>query len=507
MGEIIELRTDFFKLIDYAKKAIDEGDYVVASINLNEAMEKADSDKERHLVNSMFFECFRRVENGGAMVEILARDLAVSAKESFEKIPVKMQKKYNDYYEEEAPLYDEYLEYCRVQNLIRERNYRAAAAALAKLRPNLDLMEDVCAALDEASRSDNAFDLDEFGVFMMNVIINAPFRADFLYTMLKSGRNTRRVALEGVTLLLDDEDPVVLKTAGEAYYRCGLIPVAEKFFTKVLSVYATDEESLYYMAAISKIKGDEGEKNKYLGLYKAAYSVIGAPVTVISRYIDSDSLDDFHLYGYMSVKFIDSVAKTLLQVLKIPEMDTENAKLFSDFCKVGHTDKVLKVISSITKLPSRPVLIEALKEVLRSDWPSIRIKEAVVKKLLETGYEGEIVLLTENYATYATVTKIHRRVSSKWEAVYRKCVEILLFTDIYIPLKCSVLSMLVKRLSDMFDVDEEDLSEATAMCLANYCLKVKVNTDTDLFMRSMGVPDEIMFLFMKKYALTTLKLS
>ena len=37
------------------------------------------------------------------------------------------------------------------------------------------------------------------------------------------------------------------------------------------------------------------------------------------------------------------------------------------------------------------------------------IKEAVVKKLLETGYEGEIVLLTENYATYATVTKIHRR--------------------------------------------------------------------------------------------------
>ena len=225
MGEIIELRTDFFKLIDYAKKAIDEGDYVVASINLNEAMEKADSDKERHLVNSMFFECFRRVENGGAMVEILARDLAVSSKESFEKIPVKMQKKYNDYYEEEAPLYDEYLEYCRVQNLIRERNYRAAAAALAKLRPNLDLMEDVCAALDEASRSDNAFDLDEFGVFMMNVIINAPFRADFLYTMLKSGRNTRRVALEGVTLLLDDEGNELLLPKTEQipsdFYRKG----------------------------------------------------------------------------------------------------------------------------------------------------------------------------------------------------------------------------------------------------------------------------------------------
>lgn len=506
MGEIIELKTDFSDLADYARKAMDEGDFVLASINLNEAMEKAESNREKHYVYSLFFECYRRVENGGAMVEILARDLSVSSKAAFEKIPVKMQKKYNDYYEEEAPSYEDYLEYCRVQNLIKERDYRAAAAKLATLRPHLDLTEDVCYALEEAAGCDNSFDLDEFGVYMMNVILNAPFRADFIYMMLKSGRNTRRLALEGAAILLDDEDPVVLKTCGEAYYRSGFTAIAEKFFAKVLSIYETDEECLYYMAAIAKSKEDEGAKNKYLGIYKAAYSVIGAPTEIISRYIESDCLNENFLYGYMSVKFINSVAKSLSQMLKVPEMDTESAKLLADFCKVGYTGAVVKTVNSITKLSSRPEIIEALKEVLRSDWPSVKIKEAVLDKLLTGGYEGEVVVLTENFATYASVTRIHRRVSSQWESVYRKCTEIILLSDMYIPLRCSVLSMLIKRLSDTFEPEERDLSEAVAMCLANYCLKLKVNADIDFFIGSLGVPEELMNMFMKKYALTTLNL-
>lgn len=506
MGEIIELKTDFPVLVKYAQKALDEGNFVLASINLNEAMEKAESNRERHLVYSMFFECYRRVENGGAMVEVLARDLSVSSKAAFEKIPVKMQRKYNDYYEEEAPSYEDYLGYCRVQNLIKERKYEAAAASLAGLQPNLDLAEDVCFALEEAARCDNSFDLDRFWSYMTRVLIGAPFRSDFIYMMLKSGRNTRQLALEGAALLLDEEDPVILKTCGEAYYRSGFTAIAERFFAKILTIYETDEESLYYMAAIAQSGGDEEGKNKYFGTYKAAYSVIGAPTEIIARYLESDSLGDNFLYGYMPVKFINAVAKSLSQTLKIREMDTESAKLLKDFCKVAYGGAVVKTVRQITKLSSRPEIIGALKEVLRSDWPSVKVKEAVLEKLLTAGYEGEIVLLTENFATYASVAAIHRRVSSQWEAVYRQCIKIILLNDMYIPLRCSLLSMLIKRLADSFDVEEQDLSEATAMCLANYCIKLKVNADIDFFIGSLGVPEELMNMFMKKYALTTLNL-
>lgn len=486
MGRVINLELNLQSLLTFAENALNEGDTLSCALNLNEAMNYATSREEKRAVYAVFIKCFNLTNNVRSVMDVIAKDVAESADEDYFRLDLGLKRRAYFDEEEEPPDYAQVTAFGKIRNLICERRYDVAMELLSKTAINYECMEEVVEALLRAVECDQKLNLDKYMMPLIGIMASSPNRVDMLRLLLEGGKHTHALMVDSADFLLDEEDSNVLCMMGMAFYENNELETAEKFFLKALEDDPIDEDALYYMSAIGK-QLDIKEHEKYWDRYKQVYGITDAPTGIIEEFWESE--DNEFLVPYLSLPtvFARRKAKELSKKAKSGEWDKAFEREFSEYACVAPEHMTYKVINDIGKLHNKPEAKALYKKLLMASRVPCSIKERMLEALIEYGYEGDICLLLDKKIIFARLTKLHRRVQKNWQMIYNVVLRNLLFIEPYVPIRCSTLSAVIKKLDTMIVLDEEDFHFAYAIAIVNYINKLHINIELLDVLRALSI--------------------
>lgn len=485
MGQIIDMGINFERLMDFAEKSLQKNETVECALNLNEALDSASCAEERMRVYSLFIKCFQTTGNVRSVMDVAARD-AMERPEEFFRMDFDTESRAYGDYGGETPDYDELRKCNLIKNLLWERKYDEAMALLSTGTVNYDYMDGVVEALEDSLECDENLDLDKYIMPLMTLTANAPCQLDMLQIMLEGGKATRSIMIDSADLLLEEEDSNLLCLMGIAYFQSSAVDAAKKFFLKALSMDPIDEEALYYMTVIELLTGHKDGGKKYWDRYKQVYRITEPPIRLLEEFLASEEDRQFLVsYQTLPQKFMEMATVRLLSETPIMDIDDNYAANFAEYAKIAPDQPVVELVKYLGCTVRKPRLQKLYTELLMSSRVACAVKEVLVNVLAEDGYEGDLCVLTDRRLVKVRFAKLHRRVSREWGIVYKELLKIIPFCDVYIPLNCSVLSAVVKRLDGLMILEEEDMDFARAMVVINYRRRMRLNMDARNMMKSM----------------------
>lgn len=500
MGRIVDLEINFDSLLRFAESAYDRGDLVAAVLNLNEAKKIATERDQFIALYNLYVKCFRNTGNSRPIIDAVGKEISYSHEEDFYRFD--FSRRDGDIAEEDEDIsYEDIKKYNTVRNLIYERRYEEAMNIIVELPSDMVYVQSVIDALIQAVECDKKLNLDKFVVPLLGLIAGAPNQAEMVGLMLDGGRATHNIMVDSADYLLEEEDTNVLCMMGMAYFKGNEPRVAKRFFEKTIIGDPLDQDALYYLTAIAVLLKDEEGRKKYWDRYKALYAPLGAPVRIMEDFFDSDYKDFVVPYLTLPSRYLAEVSEELLSVTHNGDIDEVFAERFYEYAIVASDRLVGALMYKIGKVTAdKEVLIGVYKKLLATAYTTMGVKQIILDKLVDDGYEGELTVVTENKVVCFTLTKIHRRVDKNWELIYRLILRNLPFSSAYIPLRCSVLSAIVKKLDTIFRPEsDEDFTYALTMAVINYIDKLKLNVDMFALFNAMHVDPEIMERGAKKF--------
>ena len=501
MGRIVDLELNFDALLRYADSAFDKGDVLSAIQNLNEAYDLADDDEKKARLFKTYVKCFRTTGNSRSLIDAVAKEVVYTRDDDYYRFDFSARDPEPVEYEEELS-YDDVKKYNTAKHYIFDRKYDEAMAILADVPTDYHYLKQIVEALSIAVDVDKKLNLDKYAIPLIGIMAGAPDQVEMLGMMLEGGRATHNIMVDSADFLLEEEDPDNLCMMGMAYFRGNEPTIAAKFFKKTLDIDPIDEDALYYLSMISVLTNKREDGKKYWDRYKAVYKRFGAPIDLMERFFDSEESAFLVPYMTLPFQFAEKVSVELISEAQKEDVTQEYADKFYDFAILGQENFVMRVMDKLGKITDKPILTKTYLKILATTRSSVLLKQKIFDKLVTDGYEGEVLIATEAKVTYLNVTKIHRRVNRNWEMIYRMILRNLPFSDAYIPIKCSILSAIIKKLDGLFVPDsDEDMAFAVAMALVNYIHRLKVNVDILSLVKAINIEPEVMQRGVEKFNL------
>lgn len=501
MGRIIDFDLNFEKLLDFAEKSLVKGDTLSCALNLNEALTRAESREDRRKVYELFIKCFSVTDNARASVtDVIAKDVSEREDDEYYRMDFDLRKRGDDYVEEEAD-YEQLKEFNEVKNLINERRYDEALSRITPAMTSLDYMESVVGALIDAVGCDKRLNLDKYIIPLIGIMTTAPCQIEMLQLLLEGGKTTHKLMVDSADYLLDDDDSNSLCFMGMAYFQSNEPETAERFFLKVLDIDPIDEDALYYMSVIGVLLEREDRGAKYWNRFKEVYKITEPPVDLLEEFFRSDDITFLVPYQTLPVTFLERVSEQLIMDAPNGDIDDAYAVRVMDYAKLAPAPAVVSLIKSLGKTADKPKLQNTYVKLLSSSRVSLRIKRAIVDVLVADGYEGDACLLTDARVVYIRFAKLHRRVQKNWTIIYKALLRNIPFSETYIPLRCSVLSAVIKKLDGLIAPSEEDLSFALAIALVNYLRRLRVNIDVMNIVKELEIDADAVDAGLSKFGL------
>ncbi len=503
MGRVINLELNLQTLLVFAEKALDDGDTLTCALNLNEAMQYASTREEKRAVYAVYIKCFNLTSNIRSVMDVVAKDVTESVEEDYFRMDFDLKRRAFFEDEEEPPTYEQVKAFSRVKNLIFERRYDEAMELLTKTEMNYGCMEDVVEVLINAIDCDTKLNLDKYIMPLIGIMAGAPNRIDMLRLLLDGGKHTHNIMVDSADYLLDEEDSNALCLMGMAYYESNEPETAEKFFLKALELDPIDEDALYYMYAIGKHL-DIKENEKYWDRYKEVYGITDPPVNLIEEFLDSDERDYLVPYLTLPLAFAKKKAEALSQIAAYGDVDEEFKREFSDFASLAPEHLIFSVMKKIGDLSHKPNAQLLYVKLLASGRVSGAIKERMLNALVDSGYEGDLCILLEKRVIFTRFAKLHRRVEKGWQLIYNLILRTLPFVDAYVPIRCSVLSAVIKKLDTVVNLDEDDIPFAFALAVVNYLNKLRININMWEILRAINIDGMAVDRGMAKHGLASI---
>lgn len=509
MGGVINFELNLDSLLNFAEKSLEEGDTLTCALNLNEAMSLAFTREEKKRVYALYIKCFRMTANVRSSLDVIALDTINRTESDYYRMDFSIKKglifESDDDMEEESPDYETARTYNEIRNLIAERKYDEAFALLSTVEFEPEYMESVVDALDEAVSLDKRLNLDKYLMPLMAIMASSPNQIPMLQVMLDGGKATHRVMVDSDEVLLEEEDSNILCLMGMAFFRSNEPEVAAKFFLKALEYDPIDEDALYYMTVIGKIL-QISEYGKYWVRYKQVYKITEPPVRLLEEFFDSEAKN--FLVPYLSLPFEFAAEKARAILERFPEdgnVDDDLARDIKDYAKVSHEGPIMALLAVLDKYGKNPSVQNILVDLLRSGRVDDVAKERMLETLVNGGYEGDLCMVNENRVVFMRLAKLHRRVGKNWAFVYRYVLAHLPTVKPYIPINCSLLSSVIKRLDTELTLkNDDDLIFGVAIAMVNYLKKLRMNVDILSITRALNFNTDILGEGMKKFGLDTI---
>jgi len=502
MGRKIEMDLGFPSLIKYAEAALEREDALTCAINLNEALDKAVTNAEKNRVYNLFVECYRLSSSVFSIMQAIVEEIKTRVDEEFYRFDFSFKKKG---YDEEEPDYLSVRMNNDVKYLIAERRYDEAMALFLKSKPNAEQCEALIDALNDAVDIDRKFNIDKYILEIIAIMSVSTSKAEVLRLMLSGGKIAGSMVKDSVPYLIEEDDSNTLCLMGMAFYECGEYEIANKFFKKTLTIDPIDEDALNYSAIIERSFAKDGQKEEnvnidYFGRLKEVYRITKPPIKLTEEFLNSRFVAELAPYRGLPAVFMESKMHEIMLELNPKEDVTPIlAEKISDFIKLSPEQAGSIFLDLIGGIERRPVLAETYKELLSLSRVPEGLKEKLYALLVDGGYEGNLVVVTDDRAVCVRIAKIHRRVHRIWNVIYRIVVKNTPFTDIYLPLKCGVLADIIKELDEKIYPDEDDVEFCLAVLLLNYVKRININVDYASIMKEFRIETEDIEYGMRKF--------
>lgn len=258
------------------------------------------------------------------------------------------------------------------------------------------------------------------------------------------------------------------------------------------------------MTVINLLLAKKEEALKYWDTYKVAYKVTAPPTKLYEKFFDSKEISCLVPYGILPFEFTKLVSAELRKNCPKDDFDTEYAKNYIEFCMLSNDRHVIDTLN-FKKLTNRPMALQTYLMILKNTKVSEGIKKKIMMQLVDNGYEGNITVVTDTSIIAFDLVRLHHRVNQWWGVVYKAIVRNLPFSDFYMPIKCSLMGSVVKKLDTAIpNLEMEDLNFAIALLVFNYIKRLKINVDIYEVAKSMSIEVDDIAKGLKKYDLKEL---
>ena len=489
MEKMIPLQTDFDALVRYARDTIDQP--LLCVQNLNEAWSLAATTEEKDAVLHLYIRLYRRTSNNRALLDVVAKELELTeGGEEFFRMDFGDRKDVRSEFEDETLDYEELKNIAKIRSLIEERKYDEAFALTDKTDCSGDFAQPVVDALISALDADEKLTLDKYLPTLLALMATYPDQSVMIALMLRGGVATHSVMIDAAEYFLTEEtDPNSLCLYGMAFFKGGEPKVAEKFFKRTLEIDPIDEDALYHLAVLGKLNGDRESVKKYWTRYREVYGSGYIPVRLLDEYFTEDDDEVMVPFVLFPPKLLEKHFKELLlDDPRVPLSDEYCDKLF-DISLTAPIPATLTVLRLLDLPKGRDNLTECYKKMLAASRVPQAIKDKALDLLLYDAYEGRLTYVDDKRVILATLVDPHMRANSPWANVYRRVVCELFYCEEYVPIHCSTLLSVIRKVGQKFRVgrSEEDEDFGVLIAVMNYLHKIQSNADYARVLKEVGV--------------------
>lgn len=490
MERIINLDINFRSLIKFAQNAIDD-DPLVALQNLNEAERYADSTEEKAELYQNYIRVYRKTANNRALLDVVGKETECSESgEEFFRLDFGERKEVRTEFEDEAVSYEELKRIAKIRALIEERRYDEAFDLLENTDLPGDYAQPVVDALSKALDADEKFTLDRRVVPLLKIMACYPDQAAMISLMLSGGPTTHSVMVDSADYFLEDEgDSNALCLYGMAYFKGAEPAIAERFFVAALETDPMDEDALFYLAVIEKMKGNDEKVAIYWNRYREVYRSGYIPEKILSDYFSSQTDDALMPYILFPLKMMEKYSKILFLERPKGEVSDEFCDLLFEASMLAPVPLIMTVLDAVDLPRGRENLTECYKKMLAASRVPQGIKDRVLENLIYDGYEGRLTYVDDKRVIVTTMVNPHMRQNGVWPTTFRRLLCELFYMEQYVPIHCSTLVSVVRKVGTSFAkvrmTEDEDF--ALSVALINYLHKIKSNADYMHAIKEIGV--------------------
>ncbi len=513
----IELEITVEKLLGFAAEATEDGKYMLAIQNLNEAFGLATESEEKKRIYLAYADVFLITGNdpmaryclfmankiGGENRHFNLFDFSrffpeepltvVAAEEELEPLSAAEVCRFNEVY-----------------GLVAEKKYGEALKKMMTLPLNRKNMSSIVDILNMAVELDPTFDLDAFFVGLLPLIgTYASGDSEFINLLLEGGENLKELAVQSAVYFADEnEDVNILRDIGEVYFLAREYQSAKLFFDKVLSLCEIDEVALYYEAAICSAEKDKQKASEYRAKYFAVCKIGLPPMRLIDRCIDGMAAADApNSYLTLSVSEEQNMDTFFQSIDFAEEPDEETFLTVRNYFCFSQTFFCAQFLDRLAdKAKVKEKWFGLLTSLTCSPFASREIKLSVLRALIRMGYEGELSFTTPERAVTFVCAQAHHRFYGAWYSAYGEMIVRFLTADFYIPVYCNVLASAIKKCQETFYYTpfEEDKPFAMLIAACTYMRKINVNVGLREIFGLFGLDYSEVDQCMKKFRLDTL---
>lgn len=507
MGKVLELVLSYENLMKFAAHALEVGDSLTCALNLNEALTKAEGSEQVRRVYELFVECYRTTYSPSAVMQTVMKEIenrADGTNDDYYRFDFYRRKRSYDIDFEEETDYKNIRMCNDIKNKIIERKYEEAMLLFSTAKPDFDSCEGIIDALNDAVDIDKKVNIDKYLIQMLALMSASSSKVEILRLMLRGGVVTHRMMIESADFLLEEDDTNDLCYMGIAFFEDNELPIAKKFFQKVLLLDPINEKALYHMTVIKILTKDRSDPIDYWSRYKQVYKITEPPIRTMEEFFKSADVEILVPYENFPSKFVIKKFNDLACAAPSKgDITQEYAEDLIEFCKYASEYASYYLMDVLGSIYHKPVLIETYKKLLTLSRVSDALKKRIMDVFVDSGYEGMLSILTEDdRVVVMKVTKLHKRVYGVWNDIYRTMIKNSPFSKFYLPIHCADLAVVIKKIAEAMPYPyEEDSDFCLALVVINYIKRIRVNIDYLTALQTLDIDSVDMDKGLKSYGL------
>lgn len=495
MGNVIALELNVKSCLGFADRFIQEEKFLDAIINLNDALKFAKTNEEKREIYARYLYLLTQTSNFGSAYTIFCKLIyTYCSKDCYIFDGVDMVLRDSLLFSNPNVLYSfdgiditSREDFIMIREFVKNEDYQTLFDALPIIaKPSNPYFNDMMRLSYEATQR-SSFNVSKDIVLKsaMQLYPVAPENPHIISLLLESkDQEIIKVLEKGYRLQIEkaDDDYFDLLRIGRAYMLSKRYSVAAKFFAKIMQQNKYDEETLWTAAQNYYLMGDVVKGRKLLNIYAAFFQCSDAPIKLFRAYMDSDCVEPLR-YPLISKQFINQEIKRLEEFFKVFAPSQASVGQLEDLFKVAG-DKYKKLYAIVSKYPC-----EAMQEAILRMISSMRInsfhKRFLFKELVESGFEGGFEMVYKDRIYCANILRLRARgIDDKYFELYKEIVSMIPFCHEIVPLKCSVLAEITKKVAKEIEINKKYMEGVAKFVIFDlYTKKLRIKIDKKYYMQ------------------------
>lgn len=503
MGNVIALDINLKSCLRFADKFINDEKYLDAMINLNDAIKFAKTNDEKRDIYIRYLYLLTQTDNFGSAYTVLTKLIYTYCNSDsyiFDGIDVILKESLlfsnaDNLFSFEGLDIKAREDFIKIREFCKNEDFDTLIESLPILaNPRNPYFPEMMKLTYEATQHPG-FKVKKDKILNSAMLLypNAPDNPYVISMLLETNDEEIIDVLEkGYRLQLEraSDNYFDLLRIGRAYMLNGRYHVGIKFFRRIMQHNRYDEETLWMSALCYYLLGEREKGRRALNTYAAFFKCSDAPVNIYRAFMESKDIAPAR-YPFVSDKFINKEIKRVKEFFEMfPPSEISISPLLDLFKVAGYKYEALY---EIVRSHKGEVMQKAIRKLLSSMRVNSYHKLFLFNELVQSDYEGGVDIIYKDRIFCGNILRLRAKdIDKRYHRFYKEIMAMIPFCEEFIPLKCSRLAATVKKVAEVFPLDDSEEKEAAAKYIIFYLYtkSLRIKIDEAYFKHIFNVNDE-----------------